>query len=118
MLIKRVPITIKDSLAATSGNDFTRHTNLRNYGHLIRIKAISVCNETNSGTRVNIGYMIGAVAYYFETLVLTNNTYFYISKPDILLNSDYQVVCKFVAPNTGDKYKINIMAEEEVYKDC
>lgn len=117
MLVKRIPINIPDSCTATSSASFTRKTNLQNYGKLIRVKCISVCNQVNNNTEVSVGYMRGGMAYYFDTLILSKHSYFYTSLPDILIPSDYQIVFKFFDHAEGDKYLINIMMEEEIYSE-
>ena len=117
MLLRRIPINIPDSCTAKSTATFTRKTNLQNYGKLLRVKCVSVCNQENNNTEVNVGYMRSGMAYYFDTLVLSKHSYFYMSLPDILIPSNYQIVLKFFDHAEGDRYLINITMEEEVYSE-
>lgn len=108
-----VPFLIELTKEAESTDTFTVKSNLRNYGDKLRIKTISVSNKDTNTKVAHVGVMIGGKGYYIETLVLTTAGYFYISKPDILVNSNYQVIVKVVSPSAGDTYYINVIGEIE-----
>ena len=117
MLVKRVPFNMSGVAKAIAATDFTRKVQLGTLGRTMRIRHISVCNETNGGVRANVGYVTDGIAYYVDTIVMTNDTYFYKSNVNMLIPSDFQVIIKFVSPNAGDMFYYSVCGEEEIYMD-
>lgn len=117
MLIERIPIIIPDAFSAPSTATIERAIDFDPSGRIIRIKQISVSNLTTSSKICYWGIMIGTEIYYYKTLGLDSAGIYYVVRPDILIPSECKVVLQLITPTAGDKYRILVNAEEEVYSN-
>jgi hypothetical protein len=108
MYRKEIPFIIPLKRQATSTNDFTAKTEPWRAGDTIIIDGVSVCNESSNNKDASIGVTRGDFTVYLETLELDFKTFFYSTKNQIMIPSEYRVVIKFINPASSDIFYVNI----------
>jgi len=111
MFQERTPYVDVIQRQATAAATFTaRFPKIDSYDYLL-VRSLSVCNNTNSGIRVDVGISSGESAYYVQTIVMTSDTYFYKLSGTFVVPKGYSIVLRFVSPNDGDMFYANVTGE-------
>lgn len=104
----RTPLVIPLARKATSGTTFTAKTEPLRQGDRMFLYHISVCNSTSDSKVAHIGFVRDEFPIYIKTVALTTHTYFYKTKLNLYVPSDYRIIIKLVTPTSGDMYYMNI----------
>lgn len=111
MFQERIPYVDGLQRQATAASTFTaRFPKIDSYDYLL-VRSISVCNNTNSGIRVDVGISTGENAFHVQTIVMTSDTYFYKLSGTLVVPRGYSIVLRFVSPNDGDMFYANVTGE-------
>jgi len=102
---------------ATSTDTFTAHfPRIDSYDFLL-VRSLSVSNADNSGIRLEVGIAYNNVTLWVQSIVCTNNAYFYRMSGTLVVPRGYKVAIRVNSPNDGDTFYANVTGELVSYGD-